>query len=55
MTRKEKKTKALRHTPVGEIVTQISKLKVDSQETDQTEDDIEGEEISIKISANIHI
>jgi hypothetical protein len=46
MTRKDRKSKALRHTPVGEIVTQISELKVDSQETDQTEEEHEGEEIS---------
>ena len=46
MTRKEKKQRALRQTPVGEIVTQISELKVGSQDTDQTEEEPEGDEIS---------
>ncbi len=46
MTRKDRKTRALRQTPVGEIVTRISELKVGSQDTDQTEEEHEGDEIS---------
>jgi len=53
MTRKDRKTRALRQTPVGEIVTQISELKVGSQDTDQTEEEHEGDEISLIANDNL--